>query len=125
LNRQASNTISRHTYSALDAVGNRKQLDEVLPQLGTAGVIGGVLPGESSALDTVAAASIGPEDASYQDLLMAGLTSSPLAQAVNPPTAPVIQGTADSLVPGIHLELNHRWSWFSNRRDLSNAVERR
>ncbi len=40
-NKEGSNTISQHTYSVLDKVGNRKQLDEVLPQLGAPGPIGG------------------------------------------------------------------------------------
>jgi RHS repeat-associated protein len=37
-NKHSTNTISRHTY-ALDKVGNRTQLDEVLPRLGAPGPI--------------------------------------------------------------------------------------
>jgi YD repeat-containing protein len=35
-NKQGANTISQHTYSELDNVGNRTQFTEVLPQLTTA-----------------------------------------------------------------------------------------
>jgi YD repeat-containing protein len=42
--QQGSNTISRQTYT-LDALGNRTQLDEVLPQLGAPGPIAGVPAG--------------------------------------------------------------------------------
>jgi hypothetical protein len=43
-NQTGSGVVSRHTYT-LDSVGNRTQVDEVQPQLGAPGLIGGAPAG--------------------------------------------------------------------------------
>jgi len=74
-NREGANTISQHTYSVLDKVGNRKQLDEVLPRLGAPGPVGG-----GSTLDVAASAmDVG------SDQQAAAFSAAPLAQV--PPSS--------------------------------------
>ncbi|MBV9895819.1 MAG: hypothetical protein JO020_16765, partial [Chloroflexi bacterium] len=89
-NQEGTSTISRHTYT-LDAVGNRTQLTEVLPQLGAPGPSAGMplemanAGGPPVADQLPSAGAVDPGDTM---LSAASVASGPLAQAPPPASGP-------------------------------------